>query len=69
MFSVKSCKNLPEVVALIWESVEIQGSKATIILNSKAEWHQPVVDRVVVTREPPEQQGGGRRGRRQGGGA
>ena len=53
----------------IWEAVEIHGSKATIILNSKAEWHQPVVDRVVVTREPPEQQGGGRRGRRQGGGA
>jgi hypothetical protein len=53
----------------IWEAVEIHGSKATIILNSKAEWHQPVVDRVVVTREPPEQPRGGRRGRRQGGGA
>ena len=62
MFSVQSCKNLPEVAALIWESVEIQGSKATIILNSNAEWHQPVV-------EPPEQQGGGRRGKRQGWGA
>ena len=63
----------------IWEAVEIHGCDATIILNSRSEWHQPVVDRVVVTREPPEQQaggrggrgggGGGRRGRSQGGGA
>ena len=58
----------------IWEAVEIHGCDATIILNSRSEWHQPVVDRLVVTREPPTQQGrggggGARRGRSQGGGA
>ena len=50
----------------IWEAVEIHGCDATIILNSRSEWHQPVVDRVVVTREPPEQQGGARGGARGG---
>ena len=46
----------------IWEAVKIHGSKATIVLNSKAEWMQPAIDRIVVTREPQEQQhqqGGG----------
>ena len=36
----------------IWEAVKIHGSKATIVLNSKAEWMQPAIDRIVVTREP-----------------
>ena len=54
----------------IWEAVEIHGCRATIVLNSRAEWEQPVIDRVVVTRELPEHQpGGGRGGRRAGGGA
>ena len=37
-------------------AVRIYGSQATIVLNSKAEWHQPSIDRVVVTRDLPEQQ-------------
>ena len=57
----------------IWEAVEIHGCRAQIILNSKAEWEQPVVERVVVTREPPgqppvQQRGGGGAGRGRGGG-
>ena len=50
----------------IWEAVKIHGSKATIVLNSKAEWMQPAIDRIVVTREPQEQQqqGGGEAVRR-----
>ena len=28
----------------IWEAVKIHGSKATILLNSKDKWKQPVVD-------------------------
>ena len=60
----------------IWKVVEIQGCTAQFILNSKAEWEQTVVERVVVTREPPvqplvQQRGGGRgggRGGRGGGG-
>ena len=56
----------------IWEAVKIHGSKATIVLNSKAEWMQPAIDRIVVTREPQQQpqeqqqQGGGVRRRRAG---
>ena len=38
------------------EAVKIYGSQATIVLNSKAEWHQPSIDRVVVTRDLPERQ-------------
>ena len=45
----------------IWEAVKIHGSKATIVLNSKAEWMQPAIDRIVVTREPQDQQPMGRR--------
>ena len=47
------------------ESVHIHTSKAQIPMNSKAEWHAPVVPRVVVTRELEEleQQGGAGRGR------
>ena len=36
--------------------VKIYGSQATIVLNSKAEWHQPSVERVVITRDLPERQ-------------
>ena len=55
----------------IWEAVEIHGCNATIILNSKSEWEQPLVERVVMTREPPEGGGraGGGGGGRRGGGA
>ena len=54
----------------IWEAVKIHGSKATIVLNSKAEWMQPAIDRIVVTREPQDRQqqpGGGGARRRWGG--
>ena len=40
------------------ESVHIHTSEAQIPMNSKAEWHAPVVPRVVVTRELEEGQGG-----------
>ena len=53
----------------IWEAVKIHGSEATIVLNSKAEWMQPAIDRIVVTREPPDrQQPGGSGARRRWGG-
>ena len=55
----------------IWEAVKIHGSKATIVLNSKAEWMQPAIDRIVVTREPQDRQqqhGGGEERRRRMGG-
>ena len=50
------------------ESVHIHTSEAQIPMNSKAEWHAPVVPRVVVTRELEEleQQGGAGRGRGRG---
>ena len=58
------------LLRLIWEAVKIHGTEATFIMNSRAEWHQPAIDRVVVTREPPTSQGcvggGGRRDRGQG---
>ena len=38
---------------LISEAVKIHGSEADIVMNSRAEWHQPAIDRVVVTRELP----------------
>ena len=40
----------------ISEAVKIYGCKATVVLNSRAEWEQPSIDRVMVTRELPEQQ-------------
>ena len=46
-------KSLYRQVAL---AVRIYGSQATIVLNSKVEWHQPSIDRVVVTRDLPERQ-------------
>ena len=51
------------------ESVHIHTSKAQIPMNSKAEWHAPVVPRVVVTRELEElgrDGGAGQRGRGRG---
>ena len=51
-------KPLPRLVS---ESCFIHTKKAAIPMNSKAEWHQPVVARVVVTRELEElsQEAGG----------
>ena len=37
------------------EAVLINNSKASIKMNSKAEFHQPAVARVITTREPPGQ--------------
>jgi hypothetical protein len=62
-------KPAPRQVA---EAVKIHNSKADLLLNSKAEWEQPSVDRVTVTREPRQREGGGRErgiGQRQVGGA
>ena len=36
----------------IFEAVRIHGCKANVVMNSKAEWMQPAIDRIVVTREP-----------------
>ena len=36
---------------LVSESCHIHSSEAIIPMNSKAEWHQPMVARVVVSRE------------------
>ena len=51
------------------ESVHIHNNNVDTPMNSKAEWHQPVVARVTVTRELEELggQGGGLRGQRGGG--
>ena len=35
----------------IWEAVKIHQAKADTSLNSRSEWHQPCIDRIVVTRE------------------
>ena len=56
------------LVRQISEAVAIHGCMATVLLNSRSEWEQPMVDRVVVQRELPEEQqllarGGGRRNR------
>ena len=41
----------------IWEAVKIYENKADIVMSSKSEWHQPAVDRLVVTREIQTRQG------------
>ena len=52
------------------EAVAIQGCKADKLLNSKSEWEQPAVERLIVTRDLPERdepgigRGGRGRGRR-----
>ena len=48
----------------ITEAVKIHNSTASIVLNSRSEWEQPVTDRVVVTRNLPEMGEG--RGQRRG---
>ena len=49
------------------EAVAIQRCQADQLLNSKSEWEQPAVERLILTRELPEQEerrrGGGVRGR------
>ena len=59
-------KPLPRLVS---ESCFIHKTEANIPMNSKAEWHQPMVARVVVTKEldDQEQAVGGRRGGQGGG--
>ena len=50
------------------EAVAIQNCKADLVRNSKAEWEQPAVERLIVTRDLPDQderRGGVGRGRRQ----
>ena len=51
------------------ESCFIHNAKVDIQMNSKAEWHQPTVGRVVITRDLPEleQHADGRAVRRRGG--
>ena len=39
------------LVRQIYEAVKIYGSQADIVLNSKSEWNQPAIDRIIVTRE------------------
>ena len=55
------------------EAVAIQSCKADKLLNSKSEWEQPAVERLVVTRDLPDRaeevRGGGGRGRGRQGGA
>ena len=66
MFKVARTFKSP-LMRQIWEAVKIHGSKATIVLNSKSEWMQPAIDRIVVTREPQDRQqrpGGGGGARR-----
>ena len=38
------------------EAVAIQNCNADLILNSKAEWEQPALERIIVTRELPHQE-------------
>ena len=50
------------------EAVAIQNCKADLVLNSKAEWEQPAVERLIVTRELSDledRRGAAGRGRRQ----
>ena len=50
------------------ESCFIHSDKVDIPMNSKAEWHQPAVGRVVITRELEElEEQEGRRGSQGGG--
>ena len=39
----------------VTEAVLINNSKANIKMNSRAEFHQPAIQRVITTREPPGQ--------------
>ena len=53
-------KPLPRLCS---ESVRIHNNQCEVPMNSKAEWHQPVVARVVVTRELEEREEQGTRRR------
>ena len=57
---LKMTKSLTTVLTLkkLLESDFIHRNTSEIQMNSKAEWHQPAVARVVVTRELEEGQGG-----------
>ena len=46
------------------EAVAIQACKADKLLNSKSEWEQPAVERLIVTRDLPDHEEGRRGGRR-----
>ena len=52
----------------IWEAVKIHGSEATIVLNSKAEWTQPAIDRPGSRKTASSSQPGGEGARRRWGG-
>ena len=52
----------------VTEAVAIYGCQAATILNSKSEWEQPAVERIVVTRELPDRELVGRQDRGSGGG-
>ena len=41
------------------EAVAIQNCKADLVLNSKAEWEQPAVERLIVTKMRGEEEEGG----------
>ena len=75
-FSLVELHNQP-LPRLTSESCFIHLNNVDLQMNSKAEWHQPTVGRVVVTRELQELEGqqeggragqGGGRARRRGGG-
>ena len=69
-FRLEEVHNKP-LSRLCSESDYIHRSSCQIQMKSKAEWHQPAVPRVVVTRELEELEQGGRagqRGRGRGGG-
>ena len=62
-FKLEEVHNKP-LTRLCSESNHIHRNTAQIPMNSKAEWHQPVVARVVVTRELEELEQGGAAGQR-----
>ena len=62
-FSFKVLKTFRKALyRQVAEAVKIHGCKATIVMNSRSEWHQPITERVVLTREVREQQPLGRGG-------
>ena len=59
MFSLEETHNKP-LTRLTSESCHIHGNKADIPMNSKAQWHQRAIGRVVVAQEIqelPDQEG------------
>ena len=54
VFKMESCRTFKKCLERqVAEGVAISSSKADLLLNSKAEFHQPAIQRVTVTREPP----------------